>query len=119
MEIVTNCANPEGREPSEPAAKKVWRAVGVAIGLVFALAGFCIMIAFSGPLYIEPHFQNTAQMIQGFGIFCLLAGARITVLHSVKDQSNRDVRTIKLLSTIGILLGILMIAMGAWGDFMS
>lgn len=119
MELMSNCSNPKGIETTEPVKMTLRCVLGhiAAIGLM--LLGFCIMLAFSEPTYVEPHFQHTAQMIMGFGILCLLGGGRIAISLSSESENSRDMHIVKLLSAIGMAFAVLMIVIGARGNFMS
>src|SRR6185437_1020209 len=93
----------------------------VRVGRIFAhlasfalmLLGFALLLVFVGPVYIESDFQYEAQMIKGFGLFCILSGGYIALSLASEGVNARelyDLRVLKGLCALGMIFGAVMMA---------
>jgi hypothetical protein len=100
------------------------RFLGYMASVVLLFAGFLVMLGFSGPVFIEPHFKHIAQMIMGAGLFSMIGGGYLGIKLSTAeedfDEHNlHDLNIIFWLCRIIMVLAIGMIALGAWGNYMA
>lgn len=97
------------------------RLVGTTAAILFALIGFVILLAFSGPVYIEPQFEQGAQMLMGFGLILMFGGLWGTLLlipnENWPSSSARDLQILNILLSAVMMIACWMAISGAVGHF--